>query len=372
MGTKKKSTTEEVVENVNVNEEVKETKKEVEKVKKQITTNVSKDKIIMGSIVGSVIVIALIIFGVFLYNSNFKSLAKFDGGSLNITDFNIYYKTFQPMLASWGYTDDMARDEIINKASIDQIVLMLAKEKGITATEENLQEVKKLMEDKTQFEHLKQLGIDPAQMENLYVNDFIIAAYVEYLKTNLTSDEVKKYITEKHGAEANMNEYITKHVLISTIDTETGEELSKEDQDKAKKEAEEIITKLNNGSKIEDLAKEFSDDTYSAKEGGLIKTYLDDSLVKEYTDAVTKLEVGKYTTVPVKSDYGYHIIYLEKHDPQGRINSDAEREAIVSKKLDELAKEYNLKIDLDGVNKAIFDLTGVDLNKDDVVDVYSK
>ena len=33
--------------------------------------------------------------------------------------------------------------------------------------------------------------------------------------------------------------------------------------------------------------------------------------VKPFSEAMVKLEKGKYTTTPVKSDFGYHVIMLE-------------------------------------------------------------
>ena len=370
METKKKNN-----KKINTNEEVtlvEEIKKKEVKNAKVKNTNISKDKIIMASIIGSVIVIALVIFGVFLYNSTFKTLAKFDGGSLSISDFTVYYKTFGPMLTDWGYPDDIARDEIVNKASVDQIVLMLAKEKGIKASEEDLKQVDELMNNEAQTEQIKALGLDPSQMRNLYVNDFTIAAYIKYLKDNLADEEVRTYIANEYGADVDMREYVTRHVLFSIIDPNTRQPLSEEEQTKAKTKAEEVINRLNNGEKIEDLAKELSDDEGSAKNGGLVPIYMNDMAVPEYLDATLKLEVGKYTTMPVKTNFGYHVIYLEKYNEEGRVNSDMDRESIVSSKLEKFSEEYNLEIDIDAINEVIFNISGIDLSKEDEVEVYSE
>lgn len=37
--------------------------------------------------------------------------------------------------------------------------------------------------------------------------------------------------------------------------------------------------------------------------------------VKPFSDAMVKLEKGKYTTTPVKSDFGYHVIMLDDVRP---------------------------------------------------------
>lgn len=335
----------------------------------KVKRTIAKDKIIISSIVGSMVVIALVVFGIFLYNTNYKAVATFNGGKLEVADFNIYYKTFSPLLAMYGYDDEMIRDEIANKAVLDKIILSLAEKNGITLKEEDLAEVDKLMSDEKQTEYIKSLGINPAQMEDLYRSDYLIAAYTDYMKGLITEEEMRKYITEEYGKDQDLRGYTTKHVLISTLDKEK-KPLPAEDKTAKYAEAVEVINRLNKGEKIDDLAKELSEDTVSGANGGLIEMYMNNKLVKEYSDAVLKLEVGKYTTTPVETEYGYHIIYLEAYDETGLLKSNEEKEVIVSDKVNGFIKEYNVEIDIDAVNKAILDETGKDLSKKEEVDIY--
>mgnify|MGYP003302258940 CR=1 FL=1 len=58
------------------------------------------------------------------------------------------------------------------------------------------------------------------------------------------------------------------------------------------------------------LAKEKSDDTGTKSEGGLLENVTNESgLVEEFWEATLKLEAGKMTEEPVKTQFGYHIIY---------------------------------------------------------------
>jgi peptidyl-prolyl cis-trans isomerase C len=78
----------------------------------------------------------------------------------------------------------------------------------------------------------------------------------------------------------------------------------------SEQEAKDIIAKLDKGDKFEDLAKA-SKDTGSAAKGGELDWAAPGTYVKEFSDAMVKLEKGKYTATPVKSQYGYHVIRLD-------------------------------------------------------------
>ena len=126
----------------------------------------------------------------------------------------------------------------------------------------------------------------------------LIRAYLQdYVKANPVTDaDLRK---EYDGIKSRMGdkEYKPRHVLVET-----------EDQAKA------IISKLQSGSKFEDLAKE-SRDPGSKERGGDLGWSNPGMFVKPFSDAMVKLEKGKYTTTPVKSDFGYHVIMLDDVRP---------------------------------------------------------
>ena len=77
----------------------------------------------------------------------------------------------------------------------------------------------------------------------------------------------------------------------------------------AQKKAKEVIVKLNNGEDFAELAKEYSDDTASAKEGGKLGYFNRGEMVSAFEEAAIALKVGEYSKTPVKTEFGYHIIY---------------------------------------------------------------
>jgi peptidyl-prolyl cis-trans isomerase D len=75
--------------------------------------------------------------------------------------------------------------------------------------------------------------------------------------------------------------------------------------------ANKIIERLNNGEDFATLARELSTDTGSGAKGGDLDWFGAGAMVKEFETAAFALEkTGDYTTTPVKSQFGYHIIQL--------------------------------------------------------------
>jgi parvulin-like peptidyl-prolyl isomerase len=72
-----------------------------------------------------------------------------------------------------------------------------------------------------------------------------------------------------------------------------------------------IIEKLKNGGDFAALAQEFSKDTGSAGKGGDLGWFGAGAMVPEFETAAFALEkTGDYTTTPVQSQFGFHIIQL--------------------------------------------------------------
>ncbi len=123
----------------------------------------------------------------------------------------------------------------------------------------------------------------------------------DYIKKNLTEDEIKKYYDENVFGDIN-----TQHILVevkSDSDKDDSKKLSDED---AKKLAEEIITKLNDGTSWEQIQKDYKDKvTYE----DLSYQSWDASLEESFMTALKKMDNNSYSEEPVKTSYGYHVIH---------------------------------------------------------------
>jgi peptidyl-prolyl cis-trans isomerase C len=77
-------------------------------------------------------------------------------------------------------------------------------------------------------------------------------------------------------------------------------------------DANDIIKQLNNGADFKKLAKEKSKELATKDNGGLINGWLNkSSTAKNFHDVLFNLQKGKYSTTPIKSNFGYHVIYIE-------------------------------------------------------------
>ena len=193
---------------------------------------------------------------------------------------------------------------------------------------------------------------------------------LEYKKNIVTENYVKDEVISDKDIQKYYDDNIygdieARHILISpNTDDDMSEDEKEKAEEKAKKEAEDIIKKLDKGEDFAKLAKEYSDDEGTAKDGGkLTVTY--GAVVDEFWEATNKLKDGKYTKEPVKSEYGYHVIYRisQKEKPKLEDVKDEVIDKLVEEKMNEdstlqtkalvaLRKKYNLDITDDGLKES--------------------
>ena len=272
-------------------------------------------------------------------------VAKLDGKTITAEDF---YNELKEQGGSITLTN-MVDEFILNKE-------YKTDEDAETYAESQLESYKSSYESYGMDfnEALKQANYDG---EDDFKNSLILdykkqTATEDYIKDNLKDSEIKDYYDKNIFGDIEV-----RHILISpnTNDDMTDDE-KKEAEKKAKKEAEDIIKKLDDGEKFSDLAKEYSDDEGTASNGGkMTATY--GSVVDEFWDAASKLKDKTYTEEPVETEYGYHIIYRIKQNEKPSLDKvrDDVIDDLVKEKMDndstlqtralvELRKKYNLDI----------------------------
>ena len=85
--------------------------------------------------------------------------------------------------------------------------------------------------------------------------------------------------------------------------------MNEEEKKKAKDKLEGIKQRINDGEEFAELARIYSDDPGSARQGGQLGMLSRGMLVPEYEAAVFALEAGQMSPI-VESVYGYHLIEL--------------------------------------------------------------
>lgn len=116
----------------------------------------------------------------------------------------------------------------------------------------------------------------------------------------------------------------------------------------------DIYKKLQQGEAFDALAKQFSDDKSSARNGGKLRPFKSGQLSSTvFEDAAFNLENKGDMTQPLKTKYGWHIIKLIKKEPinsfedikptlEAQVKRDARSKLINSAMVKKLSKRYSI------------------------------
>ena len=164
------------------------------------------------------------------------------------------------------------RKAIIDQLAMQMVVAAEAVKKGLDKTPEVAEQID---------------AVKQSVLANAYVRDFV--------KTNTVTDDAVKAEYERIRATVTGSEYKARHILVEK-----------------EAEARDIIARLKKDpGAFAKLAMEKSKDPGSKANGGDLGWFDPSGMVPEFGAAVTKLEKGKFTQEPVKTQFGYHVILLE-------------------------------------------------------------
>ena len=133
-----------------------------------------------------------------------------------------------------------------------------------------------------------------AQVELARQSILIRELFGDFQKANPVTEADIKAEYDKFAAANGGKEYKARHILVEK-----------------EADAKAIVAQLKKGGKFEDIAKKSSKDPGSGANGGDLDWAAAGSYVKEFSEAMIKLEKGKLTETPVKTQFGYHIIRLD-------------------------------------------------------------
>ena len=125
--------------------------------------------------------------------------------------------------------------------------------------------------------------------------EIVISAYLrEWVRKNPVSEADVQKEYDRVKAEAGDKEYRARHILVETED-----------------QAKQIVADLKKGAKFDELATKNSKDPGSKERGGDLDWHAPGDFDRAFSDAMTKLDKGKYTETPVRTRFGFHIIQLD-------------------------------------------------------------
>lgn len=130
------------------------------------------------------------------------------------------------------------------------------------------------------------------QLDTLKASLLTQAAVQNFFKSNPVTDADLKAEYDKNVADSG-TEYKARHILV-----------------KSEEDAKQIITELSGGTDFAELAKTKSTGP-SGPKGGDLGWFASGQMVAPFSEAVIALADNKFTLVPVKTQFGYHVILRE-------------------------------------------------------------
>jgi peptidyl-prolyl cis-trans isomerase D len=168
--------------------------------------------------------------------------------------------------------------------------------------------------------------------ENIDVSDADVEAYYADNRDRWLQDE------QRHA----------RHVLI----------LEGDDDAAARARAEEALARIQGGEDFAEVARDMSDDSVSAEQGGDLGTLTRSQLPDELGSAIFSMQEGEVSG-PVKSDFGYHVVELDEIVAPGPLPLDEVRAEILTelrqREADERYHELERKL-----SDALFDSESLD------------
>ena len=126
----------------------------------------------------------------------------------------------------------------------------------------------------------------------------------------VTPDDLRAYY-DQHRDQYRVPEQVkVSHILIKTPLPGPDGKVDEKGAAEAQRRAEDLLKQLRNGAKMEDLAKKYSEDPGSAKQGGSLGWIGRGQTVPEFEKVAFSLPKGQISDM-VKSSYGFHIIRVD-------------------------------------------------------------
>ena len=197
------------------------------------------------------------------------------------------------------------------------------------------------------------------------IEDYLDMIRANRLRTLLTNDYAKSKVTDKEIEKYYKDEVVgdieAVHILVTPSGTDT------ESDSKAKEKATEIINAIKkdikSGTKPLDAFKKYEKNE-DVKFEDLERVTKGDN-VTEFDDAAFALKVNKYTTSPVKTSYGYHVIVKTKEYEKEKLEKmkddiksklaeekTTEDSTMQAQALNDLRKRNDIKINDEDIERA--------------------
>lgn len=232
-------------------------------------------------------------------------VATYQGGEVTQQELDKQYHFQRTLLApQYPDTDDYRRQFLDEYITLHKVMLAKAKEEGFKVDEAKIPDaVKEYKQQVTEIvytgdankfaEQMKKYGVTDEDIKQYVVADEILRQYraSKVGKVETPDPEVAQYFEKNASSFATGDVW---HILVKT-------------EDEAKKAKE----RLGKGEDFEAVAKELSQDPTAQQNGGKMTSVQFGLFVGPFRDSAATLPLKTYSD-PVQTEYGWHIIRVEK------------------------------------------------------------
>ena len=226
------------------------------------------------------------------------------------------YNKIASFLYATGYVQEDKNkginNDILSFIIDNEVAYQDAQRENITVEDKDVNEkyedLKETLKSNSVYKtKLDEVGINDDFLKSQVKKDLIVSKYKENFMKNIkiNDNEIKTYY-DNHKDEFTKEEVRASQILISTLD-DNNNVVNQEQKEKLKDKAEDILEKLKNNEDFAILAKEYSDDKNSGKDGGDLGYFSKEDKNIDFTNPVFKLEKDQLSDI-IETEYGYHIV----------------------------------------------------------------
>jgi len=201
----------------------------------------------------------------------------------------------------------LAKDKAVNELIVKKIIANEVLKRNITVSQDDLDKYKKNLYKQIGGEEnlskiLEQNKITENDFNTMIANEIQISKLIDSIAPVKVSDaDVKKFYNDNKKAKFTYPDSVkASHILI-----------------KDKTKAQEVLAKAKApNADFAALAKQYSEDTGSAKNGGDLGFFTKDQMVKPFSDKAFSLKPDTVSDL-VQTEFGYHIIKVTDRKKAG-------------------------------------------------------
>ena len=289
------------------------------------------------------LILVLLLSSVLLWGCSSGMLASVNGKNITTQQLDEEVTAVKKNLEQQGFSfegeqgkefEDMLKQNVLEQMIDQELLMQEAERLKLMPTDKEIEAelagIKEQLGSEGEYKKfLAANGVNEPKLKDMIKQQQAWAKVQEKITAEVpepTEEEINDYYESNKEQFSQPEQRQVSHILIGAADYSNGKNRTEAD---AKVLALQIVDKLNSGSDFGDLAKEYSDDPGSKDNGGQYPPFSRGSgFASEFEEAAFDLTKGDFTTEPVRTEFGYHIVRLDNLIPATQMSLDEVKDSI--------------------------------------------